>query len=172
MRIRKSVPEGYKNKAPASSQPNTPANNHYAAVPIQQIYLPPRQDPYAPPSSAPPVLQSLPVVRERELQPFCGLHSTGSWSSQQSQPAPASGYAITSTTTSAEPDGRKRRYDEEEDDYEEEMEREMDEIFSLQERRIAPLKGRPAGIAAQRIPGALGDFDDGDVRFLVMDMEE
>lgn len=127
MRVRKSVPEGYKTHKtlPPSSAPCLVS---YAS-----------QAENIPPSSAPPALYTKPS----ELAPFCGLHKIGGYASQpdiyssipSSAPSLTSQSTIQSSTTSTtssyqapKASGlRKRSYDEE-------IEDQLDAIFNEDDR--------------------------------------
>ncbi|KAF2155299.1 hypothetical protein K461DRAFT_292170 [Myriangium duriaei CBS 260.36] len=182
MRVRKSVPEGYKtHKTLPSSQPTystySTSNGMNAA------------DYPAPPSSAPPALHRTSSGRENELQPFCGLHSTGSWASQPSVPelsgsqstlsSTSSTYASSTASAGSVETSRKRRQ-QQQDAYDEEVEAEMDAVFAEQEevqhigeRRIAKPRRRGGMVRTTgAMTGVQGDFEDGDVGFLApMDVD-
>ncbi|GAM83138.1 hypothetical protein ANO11243_011240 [Dothideomycetidae sp. 11243] len=163
MRIRKSVPEGYKtHKTLPSSQPALHSHTLLSA-----------QSPPPPPSSAPPVLDA----RARELQPFCGLHSVGGWASQPSLPSLTSSMSSAATVPLEGRNKRRLSVDEEEDGYAVDMEREMDAYFDdgdeedndVVQRRIA--RPRAARMAGKTL-GVVDDFDDADVGFLApMDVD-
>lgn len=132
MRIRKSVPEGYKTHKtmplsrmppPPSSAPTKPTLVHSESAP--------------PPSSGPmPGLYSKPS----ELMPMCGLHKVGGYSSQPTSSAPELSYTQSTLTSSSSslstsniprapstPNNiRKRSYDDE-------IEDELDAIFDKEQ---------------------------------------
>ncbi len=172
MRVRKSVPEGYKT---------------HKTVPVQGFPFP---------STAPPKLpaaSSYSTASTRELTPFCGLHKTGGWSAQPpssapavmqeddegvpglmwSQSAPSSTQnSVTSMSSTPSAPSKKRGYDE---DVEEEMDAYFDkaeaaESFSQQAlpstRPLAKMKGTTNHQSAVRIFGT-DDFEEAG--FLVPD---
>lgn len=70
MRVRKSVPEGYKTHK-TLGQPGFPFPSS------------------APPTSSAPARPAISPMRSNELQPFCGLHKTGGWAAQEIPPSSA-----------------------------------------------------------------------------------
>lgn len=199
MRIRKSVPEGYKTHktlpaiSPTSSMPNPKRN--------------PDQLQSAPFSTAPALYE-----KPNELAPMCGLHKIGGYSSQPtsslssmpsltySQPTISAHSSIPSTPNNT----LKRSYDEEiEDDLDaifsaEEQEKDVTEVAPISPKTRYPFSHssmpglnrtvgfvRPGSRPKARMRSkmspekmvALGsvdkDFDDNDVNFLQpMDCEE
>jgi len=164
MRVRKSVPEGYKT---------------HKTIPQKPAEQPQRP----PPSSAPASF-----MRPNELQPFCGLHTIGGISSQQSQndafpPAltysqntlQSSGSSFSSMTSTADAlaSTKKRSYNED-------IEDELDAFFDEEEekdmmmqttRPMARPRGRGKATSTDMIQTLNGDFDDDDAAFL-QPMEE
>lgn len=163
MRVRKSVPEGYKTHKTIPQEPTT-------------------QPQRPPPSSAPAS-----YMRAGELQPFCGLHTIGGITSQQSQDSarapsltysqgtiPSSGSSFGSMTSTADVfvSTKKRSYDED-------MEDELDAFFDEEEgkdlvmqtaRPMARPRGRGKAVSTESMP-TVGDFDDDEAAFL-QPMEE
>ncbi|KAF4556106.1 Hypothetical protein D9617_1g079810 [Elsinoe fawcettii] len=186
MRVRKSVPEGYKtHKTLPSSFPYATAQTEVRAIASSQRAAQCAQNPRrtgqagnitnggveAVPSSAPPALLRSVSDRSRELQPFCGLHSVGGMDGQD-QEMVVPGLSWSQSTSGSHDGGNERKRERE---YEEEVEAELDEFFDEVDvqpvgRKIAPLRrgggagGRAAG--AGGVVRVLDDFDDADVAFL------
>lgn len=172
MRVRKSVPEGYKT---------------HKTMPQEEFPFPSTA-----PAHAPPVRPAYTTTNSRELAPFCGLHKIGGFSAQDSYTAPPSsapaafptGESMQSLSTSqsttrstrgsAMPDldtrvSNKRSYDEEAEDdmdaYFDEL-RAEDQMAPVEGRRIAKLKGSlqkqsVGGIGVYTPTGGVeGDFEE------------
>ncbi|KAG8630044.1 hypothetical protein KVT40_001663 [Elsinoe batatas] len=172
MRVRKSVPEGYKtHKALTSTFPYATAAEEVRASSTQpdptlytinakrtrgagSLVVPCTGQDAAPSSSAPPALLRSTSSRSRELQPFCGLHSVGGIGSQADD-VPGLGWSqpsmVSMSSESEEVEsGRKRGLDA---DYEEEMEAELDGFFEgLGEEE----RGQRVGTAGRRIKAMRG----------------
>lgn len=168
MRVRKSVPEGYKTHKtmcddpfPAATQTPSTRTTHTVPTPAAA----------APPSSAPPIM--LRADSSRELMPFCGLHTVGSMAqgvpglsgvpSLVSQASAASTYTQASSCAG---EGLKRSYSDE-------MEAELDDEYeSMDEPRRERILAHPtARLKAGHGHGDVGvvvagDFHDADVEFL------
>ncbi|KAK8204357.1 hypothetical protein M8818_005086 [Zalaria obscura] len=172
MRVRKSVPEGYKTHKTL----NIDVENHQ---PVEA-------------QLSGPATSSQGFVFEpaRELAPFCGLHKIGGLatapasspyaSSQDSVPglswsqaSVASMASVATIPTSwPAPDNQKKR------SYDDEIEEELDAYFEREDavlgaptsRPIAQPRGRAKGLVsmngAEPVSTVPGDFDDGDVGFL------
>jgi len=164
MRVRKSVPEGYKT---------------HKTIPQEPVVQPQRP----PPSSAPAS-----YMRSTELQPFCGLHTIGGIASQQSRnnafppaltysqetlPSSGSSFGSMTATANALASTKKRSYNED-------IEDELDAFFDEEEgkdlmmqttRPIARPRGRGKVTSTEMIQTVNGDFDDEDAAFL-QPMEE
>lgn len=192
MRVRKSVPEGYKTHKTIDTY----------ACPYPST---------APPPSAPPVVSkvSYSIGDARELQPFCGLHKTGGWATQELPPSsapaamqadddseddaphlttsqstiPSTQGSFTSSTTAISSASRKRAY-------EDEIEDDLDAYFDAQDfddfessthttmlpvRPIARLKWTAERASGAETVRVTRDDDFNDAAFLVqpesMDMD-
>lgn len=135
MRIRKSVPEGYKTHKTMPAMPSS--------APTKPILVHSESAPLPPPSSAPmPALYS----KSSELMPMCGLHKIGGYSSQPTSSAPDLSYTQSTlassssslstsniTLTPSSPNNiRKRSYDDEiEDDLDAIFDKEQEEEDKL-----------------------------------------
>ena len=174
MRVRKSVPEGYKT---------------HKTMPTEEFPFPSTA-----PAGAAPARPAYNTTNSRELAPWCGLHKVGGFSSQGSFDAPPSSAppafstgrdsmpgltlsqsTLPSTQGSIAPNAapelsNKRSYDEDiEDDldtYFEEVEAE-EQMVPVEERRIAKLKNSPqkqaiGGIGMYTSAGVAvaGDFEE------------
>ena len=158
MRVRKSVPEGYKT---------------HKTMP-EEIYRPQRPPP---PSSAPASF-----VRQKELQPFCGLHTVGGLAtqshsqdilpppltySQETAPSTTSSFASMTATAGPSLSTKKRSYD---DEIEEELDAFFDEEVPQAVEPTPRSIAKPRGRVKTSPTGTLGfvksDFDDYDVGFL------
>jgi hypothetical protein len=169
MRVRKSVPEGYKTHKTIGK----------AGLPFAST---------APASQ--PSLQARPSVASggRELIPFCGLHKTGGWAAQEVPPSSAPavmmrnesemdvpGLSFSQSTfvstqenfTSTGSGSRKRSYEEEAEEEmdaffdEVEAEEGFEELTSRDERPIARMKGRSAK-AKVEVGGPVRVFGEND----------
>ncbi|KAK4504872.1 hypothetical protein PRZ48_002835 [Zasmidium cellare] len=182
MRVRKSVPEGYKTHK-TLGQPGFPFHSS------------------APPASSAPVRPSLSPMRSNELQPFCGLHKIGGWAAQETPLSSApplmrgqleedddmpglstSQNTIFSTQNSfaASVDSKKRTF---EDGYEDDAEDAMDAFFDeaddattmptqpIQSRPIARMKTTARKAAPVNTVRVFGEDDFEEATFLVP-MEE
>ena len=157
MRVRKSVPEGYKT---------------HKTMPVE-TYKPQR-----PPSSSAPAS----YIRQNELQPFCGLHSVGGLSSQphsqdiippslnySQDTIPSTASSTTSLTATSGPglSNKKRSYD---DDIEDELDAFFDDdvpqAVEPAPRTIARPRPRVKATSSGTLEVVKGDFDDQDVGFL------
>ncbi|PNS21626.1 S-phase delaying protein 1 [Sphaceloma murrayae] len=193
MRVRKSVPEGYKTHKTLGSGPGMRPSS---SAPVQMQTGrgggeweedmqtgPVRSSAPLPP---PPRLLRSVSDRSRELMPFCGLHSVGGMGREgpevpdltYSQGSGVSGLGMGWEGQEGLGGSRKRGL---ELDYEDEVEREMDEFFDGEMgdleaesggrmavgRKIATMRGRRidhgSGLVGVRV---VDDFDDGDVGFL------
>lgn len=177
MRVRKSVPEGYKT---------------HKTMPTPEFPFPST----APAAEAAPARPNYNTSNSRELAPFCGLHKVGGWSAQDSFTAPpssapaafphpndiessvpalsASQSTLQSTqssmmsTTSSNKPANKRSYD---DEVEQDMDAYFDEVEAQEQmppigsRPIAKLKRSPRkaamGTTSVNYQSAIeGDFED------------
>lgn len=142
MRVRKSVPEGYK----------THKTIEHAGLAIHSS---------APPASSAPARPSLSPMRSNELQPFCGLHKIGGWAAQDVPPSSAPPIArfqqdedegIPGLTTSQNTilssqssfasaiDSKKRTL---EDGYEDDAEHAMDDFFDEETEGLTSIPMKP-----------------------------
>jgi hypothetical protein len=181
MRVRKSVPEGYKTHKSLSV--SKVSYMHPASLPsLSEI-----------PSSSAPELYSKPS----ELAPFCGLHKIGGMSSQPNSSAPGLSYSQSSIATSAstpqtpQTNTRKRNYAEDMDaeldtffdDTQEQNDSMLDDTTSptkpkypLSHSSMPDLSAKTSIVSPQSRPKArmkarsphklLKDFEDEDVGFL------
>lgn len=176
MRVRKSVPEGYKT---------------HKTMPTEAFVFPSS----APAVAEPTLRPSYNTASSRELAPFCGLHKVGGFSAQDSIAPPSSAppafqggnevansmpglsmsqssFASTqgSSTSSVAPKiANKRSYDDEAADdvdaYFDEVEAE-EQTVPVEARRIAKLKNSPRKQVAGRVAGfgsaiaVEGDFEE------------
>lgn len=187
MRVRKSVPEGYKTHKTLE----------------KELYLPPNSLPQS------ARLESKASSRPAELVPFCGLHKIGGHAAPEVSAYPFDSYAsesssgqvfgyssqesnISNFSTDSMPAG-KRRMDEEEDDFDGDMEAFTNDDEDIgggampPPRRIAHAKGRikgnasgppslshahtaPASVVRQQGHSMSGDF--GEAEFLQMSDDE
>lgn len=187
MRVRKSVPEGYKTHKTLEKEFSLPPNS----------------------LSQPARLESRAPSRPAELVPFCGLHKIGGHAAPEVSTYPFDPYAneglsgqlfgyssqesnISNFSTDSMPAG-KRRMEEEDEDFDGDMEAFMDDDEDIGSgampppRRIARAKGRvksnasgppplshahtaPASVVRQRGQSMSGDF--GEAEFLQMSDDE
>lgn len=170
MRVRKSVPEGYKTHK-TLGQPGFPFQSS------------------APPASSAPARPSISPSRSNELQPFCGLHKTGGWAAQDIPPSSApsimrgqeeededmpglstsqSTLMSTQNSFASRIDSKKRAL---EDGYEDDAEDAMDDFFdetddddaAKQSRPIARMKTssrKGAPLSSVRVFGDGNDFEE------------
>ncbi|KAK4902286.1 hypothetical protein LTR27_001189 [Elasticomyces elasticus] len=157
MRVRKSVPEGYKT---------------HKTLDMDGFPFP------TPASSTAPPRTSYNPAPSRELTPFCGLHKIGGLSSQPPSSAPAivgAGYAtesFMSPTSSTIPPTKKRTF-------EEEIENDMDAFFdgvnqmdsAPRPRAIARPKTSLRRAASDHVRIAVDGEDFDEAPFLVMDVD-
>lgn len=183
MRVRKSVPEGYK----------THKTIGHAGLAVHSS---------APPTSSAPARPTLNSMRSNELQPFCGLHKIGGWAAQDIPPSSAppimhveqdedevipeltaSQNTILSTQSSfgSAVDSKKRTL---EDGYEDDAEHAMDDFFdetdagivtipmqSTQPRPLAKMKASARKATPSHHVRVFGEDDFEEANFLVP-MEE
>jgi hypothetical protein len=171
MRVRKSVPEGYKT---------------HKTMPAEAFPFPST----APAVAEPTLRPSYNTINSRELAPFCGLHKVGGFSAQGTLAPPSSAppafpgghdgatsmhglcmsqSSFASTLPSAPQTANKRAYD---DDAEDDVDAYFDEVeaeeqtMPIEARRIARLKHSPRNQVAGRLAvfnsavGVEGDFEE------------
>lgn len=171
MRVRKSVPEGYK------THKTLVTCSQYDAPPAPMTHTVHVTESRAPPSSAPPNLYTR--DSSRELLPFCGLHSIGGIpDSQQPQTSTPSLSAMPSLTSQSSYGSVSMHdaspYAELKRSYSEDIEDDLDEYFDqgttsgqVQDRVFAKPKTRwQIGTATGGKLVIADDFSDHDVTFL------